>query len=131
MAVVGTQIRESIYLEATETFLTALPAPKMPKPYSASTDTLRFILGAFPVYKTITIISMIGVVVTAAYFLWIIQKIFLGPFNQKWSGLTDMIARELITTVPLIVIMIVLGIFPGIVLDTFTQTVNQLVSILK
>lgn len=88
-------------------------------------------LGAFPVFKIITIISISGVVITAAYFLWMIQKIFLGPFNEKWQHLTDMNTRELISIVPLIVIMIILGIFPGIVLDTFTQTVNQLVTLLK
>jgi NADH-quinone oxidoreductase subunit M len=88
-------------------------------------------LGAFPVYRIITIISLIGVVVTASYFLWMIQRVFLGKFNEKWNGLTDMNLKELVSVVPLIVIMIVLGIFPGIVLDTFTQTVTQLVSILK
>ena len=88
-------------------------------------------LGAFPVFRILTIISITGVVVTAAYFLWMIQKIFLGPFNEKWSGLFDMNTRELVSIVPLTVIMIILGIFPGIVLDTISQTVSQLVTLFK
>lgn len=86
-------------------------------------------LGAFPVFKIVTIISITGVVITAAYFLWMIQRVFLGPLNQKWVNLTDMNARELVTVIPLIIIMIVLGVFPSILLNTFTQTVSKLVEV--
>jgi len=38
-------------------------------------------MGAFPVYKTETIIAASGIVLTAAYLLWMVQRVFLGPFT--------------------------------------------------
>lgn len=69
-------------------------------------------LGAFGSFPLVTGLALIGVAVTAAYFLWIIQKIFLGPVNVQWRALHDMDRGELAAVVPLAVIMFIVGIFP-------------------
>ncbi|MEK7656267.1 MAG: NADH-quinone oxidoreductase subunit M, partial [Elusimicrobiota bacterium] len=51
-------------------------------------------LGAFPAWKMYTILSVSGILVTAAFFLRMIQRVFLGPLNQKWAGLPDIDVRE-------------------------------------
>jgi NADH-quinone oxidoreductase subunit M len=69
-------------------------------------------LGAFPLYKLIVALGVIGVVLTAAFFLWMIQRVFLGPVNIRWQALTDMDAGEFFATVPLVAIMFVVGVYP-------------------
>lgn len=87
-------------------------------------------LGAFPKFKLITILSISGIVITAAYFLIMLQKVFLGKFNERWKDFTDMDTRELVSVVPLVVIMVVLGVLPHFVLNLSNVTVTNLISLL-
>ena len=70
------------------------------------------LMGAYPVFKVITIISVLGLIVTAGYFLYMIQRVLLGPLNEKWAGILDMNKRELFTLIPLMIITIVIGVYP-------------------
>src|SRR5438067_2310147 len=74
-------------------------------------------LSSFQFYPYLTAISLIGVLITAAFFLILIKKVFLGPFNTRWESLKDMNARELWACTPLLILMLVMGVFPGWVLD--------------
>ncbi|MCI0473283.1 MAG: NADH-quinone oxidoreductase subunit M, partial [Ignavibacteria bacterium] len=80
--------------------------------------------------RVITIISTLGIVLNAAYILWTIQRIFFGDLPEKWNGLSDINARELVSTVPLLIIIILLGIMPSFLLNLMTSSVNQLVNII-
>jgi NADH-quinone oxidoreductase subunit M len=86
-------------------------------------------LGAFQVDKlrVITIASTLGIVLTAAYMLWTLQRVFLGTVNEKWATLPDVNAREIFMLVPLAIIIIVLGIYPSFMLNVMTSSVNHLV----
>ncbi len=64
------------------------------------------------IFKICTIIGALGVIVTAAYLLWTIQRVFLGPLNEKWKELPEINMRETLTLLPLAVLVIVLGIYP-------------------
>jgi NADH-quinone oxidoreductase subunit M len=90
-------------------------------------------LAAFqaPQLKVLTGISLLGILFTAGFFLIFIRKVFLGPLNPKWETLPDMNARQLLTTVPLILLMVVLGIFPNIILGPMNNTVIHLFDLLK
>jgi len=87
-------------------------------------------LGAFQnqFIRVVAIISVLGIILNAAYILWTIQRIFFGNLPEKWNDLKDINARELISTVPLIIIVIFLGIFPSYMLNLMTASVNQLVN---
>ncbi|MCS5632980.1 MAG: NADH-quinone oxidoreductase subunit M, partial [Candidatus Marinimicrobia bacterium] len=84
-------------------------------------------IGAFPVFRTIVIISTIGILLNAAYFLWAFQRMFFGKLNEKYTGLVDINRRELFTVVPLLVITIFLGIYPRPFLDMIKETMNVLI----
>lgn len=86
-------------------------------------------LGAFKSFRWLTIASTLGIVLTAAYMLWTLQRVFLGQPNEKWKGLPDINGRELFTLVPLAIIVIVLGIYPSIMLDLMTSSLNHLVNV--
>ncbi len=70
-------------------------------------------LGAFQIYPVLTVLALVGVVITVAYFLWTIQRIFFGPLNTRWAALPDMDLREQWALVPLLVLMVLAGVHPG------------------
>ncbi|MFH0989110.1 MAG: NADH-quinone oxidoreductase subunit M [bacterium] len=88
-------------------------------------------LGAFQTHRAITIASTLGIVLTAAYMLWTLQRVFLGQPNEKWATLPDINGRELAALVPLAVIVLVLGIYPSFLLDMMTSSLNHLVELVK
>ena len=88
-------------------------------------------IGAFPVFKTIVIISTLGILLNAAYFLWAFQRIFLGKLNEKYVDLPDINKRELFTLIPLAVLVILLGIYPAPVLDVMKVTMGNLIHIIQ
>src|SRR5205814_12698 len=74
-------------------------------------------LGAFPKWKIYTAVSVVGILATAAFFLRMLEKVFLGPLNAKWATLEDMSARELASILPLAALTIAFGVYPKIALD--------------
>jgi NADH-quinone oxidoreductase subunit M len=87
-------------------------------------------LGAFNVYRTITIISTAGIVLGAAYFLWTLQRMFLGPLNEKYKDLPEVNGRELFTLVPLGALTVIFGIWPSWLIDIFRVTMAGITSYL-
>jgi NADH-quinone oxidoreductase subunit M len=85
-------------------------------------------LGAFQTWQTLTILSTLGIILTAAYMLWALQRMFLGTLPERWNDLTDINGRELVSLVPLAVIVIFLGIYPSPIINLMTTSVDQLVS---
>ncbi|MGH9668895.1 MAG: complex I subunit 4 family protein [Terriglobales bacterium] len=69
-----------------------------------------------------------GVVLGAAYLLWLYQRVFFGPItNPKNEKLADLTPRELATFVPLIILAFVIGIYPKPFFQILEQPVNQIV----
>jgi NADH-quinone oxidoreductase subunit M len=77
------------------------------------------------------ILATLGLIVTAAYYLWTLQRMFFGQFFVRelhWEGsLTDLTPREYFLLIPLIAGMLVLGLFPNLLLDSFTPAVDAFV----
>jgi NADH-quinone oxidoreductase subunit M len=88
-------------------------------------EALCFI-GAFPVWRVFTMVSIGGIIITAGYLLWTMQRIFFGATNEKYVNLPDINTRELITLVPLAVIVIALGIWPQPVLSLMNNSMTYL-----
>ena len=84
------------------------------------------LVGTFGTHRLLTGLSVIGIVVTAAYILTVLQRVLLGPLNQKWAGLPDVTARELATLVPLAVIVLLVGVYPMAVLSLQDQSLRLL-----
>ena len=88
--------------------------------------------GAFQIVPAWAVVGVIGIVITAAYILWrIMQSMFLGRFDdEKWHGLTDMAAFEKVTMWPLIIFMVVVGVYPTPLVnffnDVFTKTIGSM-----
>ncbi len=79
---------------------------------------------AFPGF---TILSMIGLFFTGAYILKGIKMVLHGPLNKKWVGhLTEISPREIIIMTPLMVLMLVIGVWPAWILDVINKAVMAL-----
>jgi NADH-quinone oxidoreductase subunit M len=74
------------------------------------------------------VFASIGIVLGAAYLLWLYQRVFWGPLdNPANQNLPDVNRRELLTLVPLTILMVWIGIAPKLFFDTIEQPVNYLV----
>lgn len=89
------------------------------------------LLGAYGEFKWLTILSTIGIVVGAAYFLWTLQRVFLGNLNPKYEDLPEINGREILTLVPLAILTILLGVWPNLAIDMFRESVTNLVNVLQ
>jgi len=89
-------------------------------------EALVFV-GAFEVYRTVTIISAIGIVIGAAYVLWMLQRVFLGPLNEKYKDLPEINLREAISVVPIAVFVILFGVYPSPLINMIKQSLIHLI----
>ena len=84
------------------------------------------LLGAFKHFPVVAAIAATGVIVTAAYCLWTLQRVFLGKVNEKYKLLPDLTGRETLSLIPLGVLVVVLGVYPHPVLDMMKSTLGTL-----
>lgn len=83
--------------------------------------------GAFPLATWATALSALGLLLTAVFILTILERVFNGPLNEKWSKLPDLTLGERIGVAPAIGLMFVLGIYPQAVLGFINRTVELMV----
>jgi len=87
------------------------------------------LLGGFKTFQAMTILSATGIVLGAGYMLWTFQRVFLGPVNEKYTGIAEINGREIFTLAPLAILIIVLGFYPQPVLGLFGASVDKLVQV--
>jgi len=83
------------------------------------------LLGAWQKYAILSILGASGVILTAGYLLWTIQRVYLGAINEKYKSLPEINGRELFTLIPLGIIVIILGVYPNAVLDLLRASLDQ------
>jgi NADH-quinone oxidoreductase subunit M len=70
-----------------------------------------------------------GVILGAAYMLWMVQRVFFGPLVQVENArLTDLNGRELAAALPLVVMVLVMGVLPGFFLDRLQVSTQRYVA---
>ncbi len=73
-----------------------------------------------------------GVILAAAYLLWLYQRVFFGKNeNPKNANLKDLSAREIATFVPLVVLSFVIGLYPKPLFQILATPVNNLVATVR
>ncbi len=85
-------------------------------------------LGSFqnPATRLYAVLAVGGIVIGAGYMLWSLQRIFLGPLNEKYKDLPEINGREIFTLAPLGAIVIFLGVYPMPVLNLIRASVESL-----
>jgi NADH-quinone oxidoreductase subunit M len=87
--------------------------------------------GAFPLATWATSLSVIGLLTTAIFILAILQHVFWGPLNERWSQLPDLTMGERLSLLAPIAIMFVLGIYPQLVLPIINTTAMKITEQLR
>jgi NADH-quinone oxidoreductase subunit M len=77
-------------------------------------------------FRTLVVISLIGIVITAAFLLWAMQRVFLGKLNPKYAEYTDMNGREIFCQAPMLALCVLFGVAPVLLLEPMRTSLNQL-----
>jgi NADH-quinone oxidoreductase subunit M len=83
-------------------------------------------LGAFPVWGWHTALAVFGVVITAGYILWMVQRVLFGPKIERWANLSDANRWDLVPVVLLAATIFVFGIYPAFITDVFAIGVEPI-----
>ncbi len=75
-------------------------------------------LGTFEKHEFFTIVGVIGIVLTAGYILWMIQRVFWGELSEKWREIGDATAWwERGPLLAMVAVIFAVGVYPAVVLD--------------
>ena len=88
-------------------------------------------LGTFPVWSWLTAISAFGLVLTAGYILWMVQRTLFGPETERFKDVTDATPLEMVPVAALVVAVLAVGIYPAIISDVFQSGLEPIVESLQ
>jgi NADH-quinone oxidoreductase subunit M len=87
------------------------------------------LIGTFKVSVPTVVFATTGVILSAAYALWLYRKIVFGALvKPSLATIKDMTFRECLTLFPLVALTILFGVYPKPVLDMSAASVQQLVN---
>ena len=84
--------------------------------------------GAFPLSWIASTVAVLGLLVTAAVILTVIQKVFNGPVPEHCVGFPDMHHAERLALAPVIGLMLLIGLLPQLIVGTVNPTVQTLLA---
>jgi NADH-quinone oxidoreductase subunit M len=84
--------------------------------------------GVFPLAWVAATVSLLGLLVTAAVLLTVIQKVFWGPVPEHCANFPDLHHGERMALAPVIGIMLIVGLVPSLILDSVNPTVMNLLA---
>ncbi len=88
--------------------------------------------GSFKTNPRWTIAAATGVILAAIYLLWLVQRVFYGPITKEENKSIPEIAwNEIAATIPLIVLMVWIGVYPNYFLRKMTPSVQRLLKIVE
>jgi NADH-quinone oxidoreductase subunit M len=87
------------------------------------------LIGTFKVSTSTAFFATTGVILSAAYALWLYRKIVFGALvKSSLASIKDLTGRECLMLVPLVALTILFGVYPKPVLDMSAASVQQLVT---
>jgi len=86
------------------------------------------LMGIFQVNTWVAAIAATGVILSAAYALWLYRRVVMGELvKEALKGISDMSLREKAVMAPLVAMTLLLGVYPALVTDRIGPSVAQLV----
>lgn len=85
-------------------------------------------VGAFAVYPWLAAVALLGLLITAALFLGMLQSLFFGALPERWSAFPELDRRETVVLSMLLVLVVVIGIYPRWLLAPIDAAARLLVT---
>ncbi|GAA5071764.1 NADH-quinone oxidoreductase subunit M [Roseibacterium beibuensis] len=87
------------------------------------------LMGVFQVNTWVGLIATTGVILSAAYALWLYRRVVFGDLiKESLKSITDMTRREKAIFAPLVVMTLLLGVYPSLVTDIIGPSVEALLT---
>jgi NADH-quinone oxidoreductase subunit M len=87
------------------------------------------LVGIFQVNTWVAVVATSGVILSAAYALWLYRRVVMGELiKESLRSITDMTGREKAIFAPLVAMTLLLGIYPSLVTDIIGPSVGALVT---
>ncbi|OKY78964.1 MAG: NADH dehydrogenase subunit M [Candidatus Methanohalarchaeum thermophilum] len=88
---------------------------------------LTVFIGAFSTWEIYTILAIISLIVTASYFIWMLQRTIFGESQLNSKEINWKI--EITSLIPLIILIIIFGVYPDLLFDYINPFVKLITSI--
>ena len=98
---------------------------------SGFVSELLVFLGTFQVWSWITGLGVFGIVITAGYILWVLQRALFGPQLSRHAQVGDATLVEVVPVAALIAAIMLIGLYPSLLADVFTAGLEPIVKSLQ
>ncbi|MFV9875962.1 MAG: NADH-quinone oxidoreductase subunit M [Rickettsiales endosymbiont of Dermacentor nuttalli] len=85
-------------------------------------------ISVYEVNKLAAVLSALGIILGAVYMLWLYKRIVLGDIiNQEVRSLIDINCREIVVFIPLVILVLIIGIYPKVITSILDNSVIHLI----
>ncbi|CAN5879549.1 hypothetical protein BH24ACT6_BH24ACT6_09500 [soil metagenome] len=88
---------------------------------------VQVFIGTFSVFPALAAIALLGLLISAALFLQLIQKLFFGELPDRWRTFTDLGAGERLVLGGALALVVLIGVYPRPLLDLIDGSAALLV----
>ena len=85
------------------------------------------LMGAFQAFPWAAVVATLGIILGAAYMLWMFQRVMFGPITAVNEKMDDLNLREILYFAPLVVAAFWIGLYPKPIMDVMDAPVRKLV----
>lgn len=96
-------------------FMASLGLPAM----SGFVAEFLVLTGSYLTLPVYALLAMLGIVATAGYHLWALQRAMFGSYNEKLGNPHDLAFYEMMPMAILVLLIILFGVYPGPVINVF------------
>jgi NADH-quinone oxidoreductase subunit M len=101
--------------------LSALSLPGL----STFVSEFLVLVGTFTAHRWFAVVATFGIILSAVYVLWMIQRVIHGPVREGVENFRDLDRREAWVIAPMVVVLVALGVYPKPLLDVITPSVKS------
>jgi len=85
------------------------------------------LLGSYRTYVGLTLIACLGIILTAGYILWTVQRVYMGKLSEEYSKFPDCKRWEFASLLPLALLCILFGVLPSLGLHVTEASSKRLI----
>lgn len=124
-------ITQTIPVFATVFLLVTLASVGLPG-LAGFVGEFMIFLGTFRDHPVAAGVAVLSIILGASYMLWMFQRVMFGPVTTtENTKLADMNGREGLAFVPLVILIIVIGVYPQFLLSKVNPAVNSFLSLTR